>query len=196
MKRRGAMDCSIRPVWPGSRICGVAFTVQARAGDNLIVHKAIDMLKPGDVLIIKTEGFTEAGGLWGGMMSASAKMKGCRGLITDGSVRDTMLVKKLEFPIFSRGINVKGTTKALPGYINHPITMCNVTINPGDLVFADNDAVVVVPREEAQEVYDITLKREQKEEVLLKRILEGEGTTFDLSGFNKMYEKLGISEEM
>ena len=117
------------------------------------------------------------------------------GTITDGAVRDTMLMKELNFPVFSQAVNVVGTTKAFPGKINHPVVMCGVTVHPGDLVFADNDDVVVVPREKAQEVYDITLARELKEEKLLKRIQNHEGTTYDLSGFNKIVESLNLTEE-
>ncbi len=199
MGKKGAFGGAVKPVWPGTRVCGPAFTVEARPGDNLILHKAIDMLKPGDVLVVSYQGDTRTGGMWGGMMSASAQAKGCKGLITDGSVRDTMLMKELGWPVFSKGINVEGTTKAMPGKINHPIHMCGVTINPGDLIFADNDDVVVVPREIAQEVYDETMAREVKEAKLLKRIQAGEGTTYDLSGFNAKYEALkaagGITEE-
>ena len=190
MGKKGAFGGKVKPVWPGSRVCGPAFTVEARPGDNLILHKAIDMLKPGDVLVVSYKGDTRTGGMWGGMMSASAQAKGCKGLITDGSVRDTMLMKELNWPVFSQGVNVEGTTKAFPGKINHPIQMCGVTINPGDLIFADNDDVVVGPREIAQQVYDETMAREEKEAVLLKRIQNGEGTTFDLSGFNKKYQAI------
>lgn len=195
MGRENAFGGKVHPVWPGSRICGTAFTAEVRPGDNAILHKAISMLKPGDVLVVAYSGDTRTGGMWGGMMSASAKMQGCVGLVTDGSVRDTMLMKELDFPVFSAGINVVGTTKAFKGKINHPITMCGVTINPGDLIFADNDDVVVVPREIAQEVYDKTLAREQKEEAILKKILNGEGTTYNLSGFDKIVESLGLTEE-
>ena len=195
MGRVNAFGGKVHPVWPGMRICGPAFTVEARPGDNVIVHKAIDMLKPGDVLVIAYSGDTRTGGMWGGMMSASAQAKGCVGMITDGAVRDTMLMKELNFPVFSAAINVVGTTKAFPGKINHPVVMCGVTIHPGDLIFADNDDVVVVPRERAEEVYEITLAREKKEEVLLKRIQNHEGTTYDLSGFCKIVESLNLSEE-
>jgi len=195
MNTRYVMDMDIRPVWPGMRLCGPAFTVQTRLGDNLIVHKALDMLKPGDVLIIATGGNNTTGGLWGGMMTASAKQKGCAGMLTDGAVRDSILIKELDFPVFSRGLNVKGTTKALPGKINHPVMIGNVWVYPGDLVFADQDAIVVVPRAEAQEVYDKTIAREKKEEGLLKDIKAGKGTTFNLSGFDVLYTKLGLSEE-
>lgn len=195
MDARSTMDMDIRPVWPGMRLCGSALTVQTRLGDNLMVHKAISMLGPGDVLVIATGGSNATGGLWGGMMSASAKQKGCAGMVTDGAVRDTMLIKELGFSVFSRGINVKGTTKTHSGKINHPVMICGVVVHPGDLVFADNDAVVVVPREQAQEVYDKTLAREKKESALLARIQAGEGTTYNLSGFAALFAKLCLSEE-
>ena len=195
MGRKNAFGGKVHPVWAGSKVCGTAFTVEARPGDNVILHKAISMLKPGDVLMVAYSGDTRTGGMWGGMMSASAKAQGCLGLITDGAVRDTMLMKELDFPVFSAAVNVCGTTKAFPGTINHPVVMCGVTVHPGDLVFADNDDVVVVPKEIAQEVYDKTYAREKKEEILLKRILNHEGTTYDLSGFNKIVETLDLTEE-
>ena len=195
MGRRNALGGSVKPVWPGTRACGPAFTVQCRPGDNAILHKALDLLQPGDVLVVAYEGDTRTGGMWGGMMSASAQARGCVGLVTDGAVRDTMLMKELDFPVFAQGVNVVGTTKAFPGTINHTVTLCGVTVRPGDLVFADNDDVVIVPREEAQEVYNITLAREQKEELLLRRIKNGEGTTYNLSGFDKIVLTLNLSEE-
>lgn len=195
MGRKNAFGGKVHPVWPGSKICGPAFTVEARPGDNVILHKAISMLNPGDVLMVAYSGDTRTGGMWGGMMSASAKMQGCAGLVTDGAVRDTMLMKDLDFPVFSAGVNVQGTTKAFPGKINHPVVMCGVTVCPGDLVFADNDDVVIVPRKAAQSIYELTLAREQKEEKLLQMILNREGTTYDLSGFNKIIETLDLSEE-
>ncbi len=196
MGKRGSMGGKIKPVWPGTRICGTAFTVEARPGDNLILHKALDMIKPGDVLVISYKGDTRTGGMWGGMMSASAQAKGAVGMITDGAVRDTMTMKELGFTVFSSAVNVEGTTKAFPGKINHPIHMYGVTVNPGDLIFADNDDVVVVPREEAQEVYEKTLAREEKEAGLLKRIQNHEGTTFDLSGFCNKYNELVAKGEI
>ena len=195
MNKTGAMNSGMRPVWPGCRICGTAFTVHTRPADNLMLHKALDMVQPGDVIVLCCEGFTEAGGMWGGMMTASALAKGAAGLITDGSVRDTMLIKELGFPVFSCGINIKASTKGLPGRINHPVSVCGITVCPGDLVFGDNDAVVVVPREKAGEIYELTLAREQKEDKLLQQIKSGEGTTFNLLGFDKAYANLGLSEE-
>jgi len=129
------------------------------------------------------------------MVAASAKALSCVGMITDGAVRDSILIKELGFPVVSRGMNVKGTTKTLPWNINHPIMIGGVLVNPGDLVFADHDSVVIVPREQAQEVYDKTFARENKEADLLKKIQSGEGTTYNLTGFDASFAKLGLSEE-
>lgn len=192
--KSGAMSCDMRPVWPGTRMCGTALTVHTRPADNLMLHKAIDMVQPGDVVVVCCEGFTEAGGMFGGLMAASLKQKGCAGLVTDGSVRDTMMFKELGLPVYSRGINVKCSTKMHGGTINHPIIVCGVLVRPGDIIFGDNDSVVVVPKEIAEEVYKDTIAREEREEVMLKRIMSGEGTTFDFA-YRSVYEKLGLDEE-
>lgn len=195
MNKTGAMDSDIRPVWPGSKMCGTALMVHCRPGDNLMLHKAISMAKPGDVLVVSMDGFNQTGGMWGGLMTASAIKMGVVGLVTDGACRDTMLLKELNFPIFTRGINVKGTTKMLPGTINHPVLVGGVLVNPGDIVVGDNDSVVVVPKEKAAEVLKATLAREENEDAILKKIMAGEGIMFNFGGFDKAYEKLGLSEE-
>lgn len=192
--KSGAMSCDIRPVWPATRMCGTAFTVQTRPADNIMLHKAIDLIQPGDVLVLNCDGFTEAGGMFGGLMATSLKQKGCVGLVTDGSVRDTMTFKKLEFPVFSRGINVKSSTKTLGGTINHPLIISGILVNPGDVIFGDNDSVVVIPQDSAEDVYNKARERELKEEVIARRIMNGEGTTFDFY-FREIYENLNISEE-
>jgi 4-hydroxy-4-methyl-2-oxoglutarate aldolase len=195
MGRTGAMDSHIRPVWPGSRMCGTALTVHCRPGDNLVLHKAISIAQPGDVLVVCMDGYSEAGGMWGGLMTASAVMKGVIGLVTDAACRDTMLIKELGFPIYTRGINVKATTKALPGTINHPVIVGGVMVCPGDIIVADNDDVVVVPKSEAAAILAKTIQREEMEEAMMKKIMAGEGIVFDLNGFDKLYEKLGMTEE-
>lgn len=192
--KSGAMSSDMRPVWPGTRMCGTALTVHTRPADNLMLHKAISMVQPGDVVVVSCEGFTEAGGMFGGLMAASLKQKGCAGLITDGSVRDTMMFKELGLPVFSRGINIKASTKMHGGTINHPVIICGILINPGDIIFGDNDSVVVIPKEIAEDVYAKTIDREKQEEIILKRILNGEGTVFDFS-YRNIYEKLGLNEE-
>lgn len=193
MEKNGAMNHDIRPVWPGSRACGIALTVCARPGDNLILHKAISMVKPGDFVVVTCDGFQEAGGMWGGIMSTAAQTMGAAGLVTDGSVRDTMMMKKIDFPVFSRGICVKRSTKAVGGTINHPIVIGGVLVRPGDLIFADNDSVVCVPREKAQEIYEKAAQREAEEDERLE-IAKVDGTvTFQT--FIKEFESLHLSEE-
>ena len=193
MQVNGAMNHDIRPVWPGSRMCGTALTVCARAGDNLMLHKAISMAKPGDVIVITCDGFQESGGMWGGIMSNAAQTMGAAGMVTDGSVRDTMMMKEINFPVFSRGIGVKRSTKALGGTINHPIVVGGVLVHPGDLVFADNDSVVVVPREQAGEIYELAVAREQHEDnTLVKAKLDG---TVTFQTFEKEFRALNLSEE-
>lgn len=196
LKVSGALNHDFRPVWPGTKIVGAAFTVRTRAGDNLMLHKALTLLKPNDVLVVSCDGFQESGGMWGGIMSTAAKTMGCPGMIIDGCVRDTMMMKKIEWWVWSRGISVKRSTKLTPGQINHPIVLGNVLINPGDLVFADNDGVVIVPREQAAEVYELACAREKKEDEMLEKVKKDGTQTFNgNAAFKEAFAKLGLSEE-
>lgn len=190
----GAMSSDIRPLWPEMRMCGTALTVQTRPADNLMLHKAIDMAKPNEVIVLNCGGYTEAGGMCGGLMAASMKMRGVTGIVTDGALRDSIEFKKLGIPAYSRAISIKGTTKAHGGKINHPIVVGEVLINPGDIIFGDNDAVVVIPKEIAGEVLTKAKEREREEEEILKEILAGKYTTFDL-GYREIYEMLNLSED-
>lgn len=190
----GAMSSELRPLWPGTRMCGTALVVETRPADNLMLHRAIDLAQPGDVIVLNCGGYTEAGGMCGGLMAASMKSKGVAGIVTDGALRDSMAFRELELPAYSRGISVQGSTKAHGGFINHPAVVCGVMVRPGDIVFGDNDAVVVVPREQAEEILRRTREREAEEEQILEDILNGKYTTFDL-GYREVYEKLGLSEE-
>lgn len=190
----GALQHDFRPVWPEQRMVGRAFTVRARAGDNLILHKAITMLKPNDVLVVTCDGFQESGGMWGGIMSLSAKTQGAEGMIIDGCVRDSIAVRKSGFKIWSRGLSIKRSTKITPGKINHPIVIGNVNVNPGDLIFADNDAVVVVPKEVAEETLEKTLAREAHE-TEMERIVQKDPCYSFNTNFKKAFDALGLTEE-
>lgn len=189
----GALSSRIKTVWPGARMCGTALTVQCGIGDNVMLHKAISMAGPGDVLMVVNGDFDEAGGLFGGMMAASLKTRGAAGIVIEGACRDTVLIEDLKFPVFSRNVCIKATTKVCPGKINHPIVIGGVYVKPGDLVFGDNDGVVVVPKEIAGDVLKIAEKREDNEKSLLKHILEGKTTTYDM--FEQNYQKLLLDEE-
>lgn len=189
----GALMSYIKPVHRGTKMCGTAMTVQCGIGDNIMLHKAISMAKPGDVLMVVNGMHDEAGGLFGAMMAASLKSRGAAGIVIEGASRDAAMIGELGFPVFSKNISVKPTTKLCPGKINHPIVIGGVRVNPGDLVFGDDDGVVVVPREEAEEVLRVARERENNEEEFLKDILGGKATTFDL--FKEAYQKLNLSEE-
>ncbi len=190
--QKNALPGNIKPIWPGTRMCGTALTVRNYFDDNLMLHKGIDMLQPGDVMVIACNGYNRSGGLWGGMMSTSAKARQSAGLVTDGAVRDSMLIKELDYPVFSSGINVFTTSKLAKGTINQTVVIGGVSISPGDIIFGDNDAVVVIPKEIAQEVYEKTVAREEKESLLAKRIFAGEGTTYDLCGYDKIFNSLNL----
>jgi len=193
MGKRGAMLHHIRPVWPGSYVVGSALTVKARPGDNLMLHKAVSIAKPGDILVVDVDEFQEAG-IWGEIIANAAMMKGIVGIVTNGTVRDSMPIKELGFPMFAYGLSMKGTTKMTPGLINHPVTIFGVTVNPGDIVLGDNDGVVVVPLAEAEKVLELARKKEADEAKVIERIRNGE-CTMDVLGFNDAYKKLGLLEE-
>jgi regulator of RNase E activity RraA len=146
--RRGAMDGRIRALAPTMRACGPAFTVEVRPGDNLMIHAAMAMARPGDVLIIDGKADRTAA-LMGAIMLTACKKLGFAGAVLDASHRDTEELLALGFPLWSVGPNPNGPTKNVPGRINWPVSCGGVTVNPGDLVVADGDGVVVVEREKA-----------------------------------------------
>lgn len=190
--KAGAMTHDIRPVWPGSFMCGSALTVQSRPGDNLMLHKAVSMAKPGDILVVAVDGFLEAG-IWGEIITVAAMKKGIVGIVTDGSVRDTIPIKGLGFPMFCKGISMKGTTKQNPGKINNPVTIGDIVIHPGDIVLGDNDGVVVIPLQMARDVLAAAQKKEEVESNVISRIRQGE-CTMDILGFNEAYIRLNLTE--
>ena len=194
MNKRGAMSTDVRPAWEYPPVlCGAALTVLARPGDNLMLHKAVSIAKPGDVLVVATGGHTEAG-IWGEIITVAAMEKGITGIVTDGTVRDTVPIREIGFPMFSRGLSMKGTTKMTPGKVGVPIVVGNVLVNPGDIVFGDNDGVVVVPLEEAETILQAAIDKETAEATIMDRIRAGE-CTMDILGFREAYNRLGLKEE-
>jgi len=190
---RGALESSIKPVDPKSRLCGPALTVAGRPGDNLIIHKAIYAAEKGDVLVVSVGGFTEAGP-WGEIMTLAARVRGIAGLVIDGSIRDSMAIRELGFPAFSKGLSIKGTTKDSLGYINHPIIIGGVTVHPGDAILGDADGVVVVARTDLTEVLEKSKLRKEKEEKIKKELQMGK-STLELYGFDKILQAKGMKED-
>jgi 4-hydroxy-4-methyl-2-oxoglutarate aldolase len=181
----GALPAAIRPVAPGFRICGTAVTVHSPGGDNLwLLHRAIVLAQPGDVLVVYTSGVYEHG-YWGEVMTTAAKARGLAGLVIDGSVRDADLLEQIGFPVFSRGRSIRGTGKdyGAIGWINEPVMIGNVTVSAGDLIVGDRDGVVAIPRARAAEVVEKAAKREADEAAICKRIAAGE-TTMQIYNFH------------
>lgn len=191
MERKNGM-IGIRPVYPNIRICGPAFTVYTYVGDNLMIHRALEMAKQGDVLVV--DGHKSYRAYWGEVMSIIAKTKGIEGLVIDGGVRDSRILEKIKFPVFSRYITPVGTWKNSPGSINVPIVCGDVTVNPGDLIIGDDDGVAVIPKENVKEVLKITKKKLEAEEVIKNRILKGE-SFYKITGLDKNLNRLNIKEE-
>ncbi len=182
------MTSAIKPVFKGVKMVGPAITCLCHVGDNLMLQKALQLAKAGDVIVVTHGGYTEAAP-WGEMMSSAAKRKGVEGLVIDGMVRDTPLLPKIGFPVFSKGAAMAGTLKNAAGLVNRPILCGEVYVNPGDIIVGDDDGVVVVPREKAREILEKTKAREQSEEIEAKRIEKGEVTDF-MSNYEKAYQKL------
>ncbi|MGH9035200.1 MAG: RraA family protein, partial [Acidimicrobiia bacterium] len=175
--RTGALPSVIKPVDPGFRLCGPAFTVVCPGGDNLWLHRAIYAAEPGDVLVVGTGGHLEAGH-WGEVMSHAAVARRLGGLVIDGGVRDAQCIARLGFPVFSAGICIRGTDKDPAGHgsLGEPLRLGDVTVHPGDIVLGDRDGLVVVPAAGAAAVADAAGRRVAAEEDVIRRLQSGEST--------------------
>lgn len=173
--QRGALPSAIQAIAPWCRVGGTAFTVRTPPHDNLWIHRAIYAAQPGDVLVVDTGQAFEAG-YWGELMTHAARAVSLGGLVIDGRVRDREVLERLGFPIFSRGVCLRGTTKAQdgPGALNVPIHIGDVTVGPGDFVVGDRDGVTVVPAAEQAEVLQRSAEREAYETSIINRLREGQ----------------------
>jgi len=158
--------------------------VHSPGGDNLWLHRALEVAQAGDVLVVYTSGVYEHG-YWGEIMTTMAKVRGLAGLVIDGCVRDGVLLGEIGFPVFARGLCIQGTGKdfGATGWINHPVRMGQVTVQAGDLVVGDADGVVAIPQARAAEVIAAGQQREAEEAAILKRLEAGE-TTMKVYGWN------------
>lgn len=172
--KQNTLDARIKPIYaPMEPLCGTAFTVKARPGDNLLATKAIHMAQPGDVIVI-SGGFDMTLSVWGGIMSNMAKKKGIAGVVTDGLVRDVAETREAGLAVFSIGLTPTGPTKEGAGQINLPVSCGGVLVNPGDIIVGDEDGVVVIHKEEAAAVLERTHARMEQERSWLDQIARGE----------------------
>lgn len=168
--RQFTMAWTVKPVYrPMAQLLGTALTVKARPGDNLMAMKAIDEARPGDVLVISSDGESNLS-IWGGVMSVMAVRRRIAGVVTDGLVRDVAQIRAAGLPVFATGLTPAGPTKDGPGQINTAIACGNVVVHPGDIVLGDDDGVVVVPGGAAAEVLEAVRARQARERAWLEHI--------------------------
>ena len=170
--RRGAMHGRIAALAPSMRVCGPAFTVEVRAGDNLMIHTAMAMARPGDVLVIDGKADRTCA-LMGSIMLNACKKLGFAGVVLDASIRDTEELLELGFPVWSVGANPNGPTKFVPGRINWPVSCGGVTVNPGDLIVGDADGITVIEREKAALLLPLAAKKVAEERQRIADITGG-----------------------
>jgi len=156
--RRGALHGRIAPLSPSMRFAGTAITVEVRPGDNLMIHAAMAIAQPGDVLVIDGKG-DQSSALMGEIMSQQCVALGIAAVVMDGACRDSEEIRKLGFPMYSVGTNPNGPTKLVSGRLNHPISIGGVTVYPGDLVVGDADGVTVVERAEAASLLPLAAEK-------------------------------------
>jgi 4-hydroxy-4-methyl-2-oxoglutarate aldolase len=178
--RRGALPARIRPLGPGMRVCGPALPVFCPAGDNLMLHAAIEEAPPGSVLVVDHEAAAEDGP-FGDVLAAACRARGIAGLVIDGCVRDAAALRAEAFPVFCIGVCLRGTTKTRCGTVGAPIRLGDVVVRRGDAVLGDEDGVVVVPATEVAQAAAAACAREAGEAALREALAEG-ALTLDLLG--------------
>jgi 4-hydroxy-4-methyl-2-oxoglutarate aldolase len=171
--RRGAMNGRIKALRPRMKLAGTAFTVEVRPGDNLMIHAAIAMAKPGDVLVIDGKA-DQSSALMGTIMMTACQKLGIAGVVMDGACRDSLEIDEMDYPVFSVGTNPNGPTKNIGGRIGHPVSVGDVTVRPGDFIIGDGDGVVVVEREKIEALLPLAARKVKDEAARVAAIKEGD----------------------
>src|SRR5215472_8405996 len=188
--RTGLLRTYMRPIYAAARVAGPAVTVSCQAGDNLMIHASLDVVQPGDVLVVTTTS-ESTDGMFGELLGVSCQAHGVAGLIIDAGVRDTTELTAMNFPVWAKAVSAQGTVKSTPGDVNIPVVCAGAMINPGDVIVADADGVVVVPREQAAAVAQASEQRLAKEEKSRQRLRKGE-LGLDFYGLRAKLVELGV----
>jgi 4-hydroxy-4-methyl-2-oxoglutarate aldolase len=188
--RRGYVGPDIRPIQRDVRIAGSAVTVSSHPGDNLMIHAAVEMCRPGDVLVV-TNTAPSSHGMFGELLGCSVMARGVSGLVLDAGVRDTRELRELGFPVWSRHVSCQGTVKSSPGSVNVPVVLGGIAVAPGDVVCADDDGVVVVPYAEAEWALTQSRARIAAENESRAKLKAGE-LGLDFYGLRAKLAELGV----
>jgi 4-hydroxy-4-methyl-2-oxoglutarate aldolase len=188
--RRGLMDPGIRPIQQDRTVAGSAVTVECAPGDNIMIHAAVEVCRPGDLMVVTTTG-PSTHGMFGDLLATSLMARGVVGLVIEAGVRDTSTLREMGFPVWSRAVHSQGTVKETPGSVNMPIECAGQAVAPGDVLVADDDGVVVVARREASDVVEAARARLEKEESSRTRLETGE-LGLDIYGLRGKLEDLGV----
>lgn len=190
--RRGFVGADLRPIQLDVRLAGSAITVSCHPGDNLMVHAAVECCAAGDVLVV-TNTAPSSHGMFGELLATSLLARGVRALVIDAGVRDTAELRAMGFAVWSRHVSCEGTVKASPGSVNVPVVLGGAVVAPGDVIVADDDGVVVVRRDEAPGVLELSLAREEKEAESRRRLGAGE-LGVDIYGLRPLLDSLGVED--
>ncbi|MGX1541877.1 4-carboxy-4-hydroxy-2-oxoadipate aldolase/oxaloacetate decarboxylase [Streptomyces adustus] len=190
MGRTGLLGPDIRPVQQGVRVAGTAVTVLSWPGDNLMIHAAVEQCGEGDILVVTTTS-PSTDGMFGELFATALQRRGVRGVVTNAGIRDTQELRDMGFAAWARAVSSQGTVKATGGSVNVPIAIDGQVVRPGDVILADDDGVVVVPRERARATVEASEAREAKEARTRAAFLDGE-LGLDRYGLRETLVRLGV----